>query len=251
MARGTPKEPSELPKRLKLFGTLFLGLILIGTGLTSIIKQYNFNEALVYTLETLAFMFHDETGIAKFLEIFLAIFGVFLIWWILWSLFDTIFEKNFKEYITEIITTKKVKHMKNHYIIAGGGRVGDEVAHKLSEQKKQYVIVEKDKDKISQLRKEGLKTIEGDITEHKTLIKAGIKNADTLIITSPETETNILVTLLAKELNTTITIYARSDTPEYESLLQKAGVKQAIVPELSAAKDILEHIRQEEKNKNK
>lgn len=245
MSRGMRKDPGDFPKRLKLFGVLFAGLIVLGSGLTSVIKSYSFRDSLTYTLETLAFMFHDEVGAAKFLEIFLAIFGVFLIWWILWSLFDTIFDKSFLDYMYRINMLKRLKKMKNHYIIAGGGRVGDEIAHNLSGQKKKYIIIDKDKEKVSELRKEGLKAIEGDITEEKVLLRAGIKAANTIFITSPETETNLLVIMLAKELNKDISIYARSDRPEYNSLLEKAGAKKVVVPEISAANEMINKIKQE------
>lgn len=125
MTRGETKDADDFPKRLKIFATLFILLIAFGTLTTLIIKELSFKESVDYTFETLAFMFHEEQGPAKYLEIFMAIFGVFLIWWILWSVFDTIFEKGFKDYMHTLNILKRLKKMKNHYIIAGGGRVGD------------------------------------------------------------------------------------------------------------------------------
>lgn len=139
--------------------------------------------------------------------------------------------------------------MKNHYIIAGGGKVGDEIARSLTKQKKHHVIIDKDMSRVKILRKEGYKAIEGDITEEKTLIKAKIKEAKTLIITSPHTETNLLVTLLARELNKNLNIYVRADKPEYESVLQKAGAKKVIIPEISAAKDMFSTILIDEQHR--
>lgn len=249
MARGGgSKESEDFPRKLKIFAFLFILLISFGTITTALIKNLSFKESVDYTFETLAFMFHEEEGPAKYLEIFMAIFGVFLIWWILWSVFDTVFEKSFKDYLHTLDTLKRLKKMKNHYVIAGGGRVGDEIAKKLFKQKKQFIIIEKEPSKIKLLRKEGFKALEGDITQEKTLEKAKIKNASTLIITSPNTEINLLVTLLAKELNKDLKIYVRADKPEYESVLLKAGAKKVIMPEISAAKDMFSTIMHDETN---
>jgi hypothetical protein len=125
----------------------------------------------------------------------------------------------------------------DHYIIVGGGRVGEEIAHDLTKVKKRFVIIEKDPIKVSKLKKKGYLVIEGDANdiESRILDKANIKGAAVLVIAMPETEKNLLLTLMAKEIKPEIDIYVRCDHPEFVSRLKKAGAKSVIVPEIIAA----------------
>ena len=78
----------EFPKRVLIFFILLISLLLFSTLAFKFTNNISFKEAFVMTVESLAFIFHAKSGFAKALEIFMAIFGVFLIWWVLWGLFD-------------------------------------------------------------------------------------------------------------------------------------------------------------------
>lgn len=229
----TKEESAELTRKLKIFLVLAIALFLVSTILTMIVKKYTFSDSIVYTLEALSFMIEEESGFMRGFQIFMATFGGFLVWWILWSLFDVIFEANFTEYLFDIKIHKRLKKMKNHFIIVGGGRVGDGVANRLALDKKQFVIIEKDIERIKSLKKEKFVVVNGDSSEYDALKKAKIKEAKFLVITSPETESNLLIMLVAKELNPNIEIFVRGDNPGVVNILEKAGAKKVVIPELA------------------
>ncbi len=235
----------EFPRKLLVFFFLFIFLFLFGIIGFALIENLSLQHAFARTAETLAFRFEAEHGIAKALEIFLAIFGVMLIWWIFWSLFDLLISGNLSEYLKISKFLYKLRKMKEHYIIAGGGRVGEEIAKNLAKDNKPYIIIEKDDYKIEKLKKKGFIVIKGDVTnsDNSDLIDAGIKTAKAVISTLPETEKNLLFTMSAKELNSEVEVYARADNPAFVGKLKKAGAKQVIVPEIAAAKEFLEAIK--------
>jgi voltage-gated potassium channel len=239
------KNIKELPKRIFIFLILLVFLLAFGTIGFKAIEKISFEQAFSRTMGTLAFRFEAEQGISKALEIFLSIFGLLTIWWIFWSFFDLLLTGNLTEYLKTSRFLHKVKKMRNHYIIAGGGRVGEEIAFKLKKDKKQYIIIEKDSGKVDKLKKKGFNVIAGDVTnsDYSDLIDAGIKNAKTIISTLPETEKNLLFTMSAKEINPRIDIFARADNPAFASKLKKAGAKTVVVPEIAAAKEFLESIK--------
>lgn len=76
--------------------------------------------------------------------------------------------------------------------------------------------------------------IEGNAEEDKLLTEAEISKATKLILTLPKTESNILITLTAKEMNPNIEILARANEQKFVSKLKKAGAKKVIVPEIVA-----------------
>lgn len=237
------KDLQKLPKKIVIFFCLIFSLFLVGTFGFMLIKNVSIFDSFVMTLETLAFSFHDLKGIGRALEIFLTTFGVILIWWTFWSIFDILLEGNLSEYLKIQNILSKLKKMKSHYIIAGGGRVGEEIAREFARLKKNYVIIEKEENTVSKLKKKGFFTIYGDVIDEQVLKEANIKNAKAIILAMPETEKNLLVTMTAKEINPEIQIYARADKPAFISKLKKAGAKVVIVPEIVAAERFLEAIK--------
>jgi len=241
--RSGPAESfKEFPRKFRIFLILFLATIVFGVVSYMSLSGVSFGRGLVMTFETLAFIFHDFVGVGKAVEIFLAIFGVFLVWWVLWSLFDILFAENFMTNIAALSTERRLKRMKNHYIVAGGGRVGEELAKRLAGVKKPYVIIEKNAKNVERIRKEGLVVFQGDVTNKEVLLKASITDAKALVLALPEAEINILVTLVAKELAPNVEIHARADTTEFADVMLKAGVKRVVVPEIAAVEQLFKEL---------
>jgi voltage-gated potassium channel len=232
--------PKEIPWRIGILLVILLLLTTIGTIGFKFLLNKSFTEAFGITLETFAFVFYTGAGPARVLSIMLAVFGVIILWWALWSIFDLIFEGNITEYLKMHKVLSRMNKMKNHYIIAGGGRVGEEIAKSLAKAKKDVILIEKDEPTTIKLRKLGFLAIHGDVTDEKVLREANIMNAKSIILAMPETEKNLLVTMSVREINLNIEIYARADKPAFVSKLLKAGAKKVIVPELAAAEKFIE-----------
>lgn len=233
---------AELPRKIIVFFILIFSLMAIGTISFKFILNISFKSAFITTLESFALLYHAESGATKSVGIFITLFGVILLWWILWNIFDIISEGSLREYLKISKFFNRLGKMRNHYIIAGGGRVGEDIAKHLSEKRKDYIIIEKDEPTLIKLKKLGFFVMRGDVTDENVLKQAKIKEAKVIILAMPETEKNLMTTLVAKELNPDITVYARADKPAFVSKLKKAGAKVVIVPELVAAEKFLESI---------
>lgn len=244
MSRGAQiKEIEEFPKRLKIFFLAILCIFIIGSVGFTIISRISFKESFLRTLQTLAFMFEESSSLQeRLLEIFLALVGVFLIWWVLWSIADMILAGNLKKYLKTKLYASILNKMKGHVIIAGGGRVGEEVARVLSEKKGKFVITDMNPEVVASLKRKKYIVVEGSAEQEEVLLKAGVKDAKKLIITLPKTEANIMITLTAKELNPGIEIYARCENTKHVSKLKKAGAKVVIVPEIVAGDKLAESL---------
>lgn len=244
MARSKiPKDVEEFPRRLKAFVWIIIGLIIFGTISFRIISEKTFKTAFIRTFQTLAVMFRpNSTTPERILEIFLAIVGVFLIWWVLWSFADMVLEGSLKKYLKTRFYSAKMECMKNHIIIVGGGRVGQEIAENLSAKKKDFILIESDPKATLCLRKNKYVFIEGDALNEDILKRAGIEKASRIILTLPKTEQNILITLTAKELNSKIEVHSRCESVSLVSKLKRAGAKIVVVPEIVAADKIADEL---------
>jgi len=237
------KKILSLPKRITSTILFLVFIVFLGTFGFMIINDISFRGGFIRTIESFSFIFLEESGPGKYLEIFLGLVGVFVVWWALWTIADLFFEGEITEYLKISKYIHLLRHMKDHYIIVGGGRVGEEISRNLEKIGKKFIIIEKDKIKAQKLRKKYI-VIEGDANdiESQILIKANIKEAAVLIIAMPETEKNLLLTLMAKEIKPDLDIYVRCDHPEFVSRLKKAGAKSVIVPEVVAADRFLKDI---------
>ncbi len=201
MSRGAGlKEIEEFPRRLKIFFLVIVFLLVIGTLGFRLISEETIKSSFYRTAQTLAFMFDDNSTIyERFMEIFLAIIGVFLVWWVLWSVADMVLDGNLRKYLKTRFYSYRINKMKNHIIIVGGGRVGEEISRVLSLKKKSFLIIESDPKVVASLKKKGYTIVEGDALNEEILKKSNIEKASKIVISLPKTETNILITLTAKE----------------------------------------------------
>jgi len=243
MSRGGSTTVEEFPRKIKIFFFVIVFLLIIGVIGFKLLGEPTFKESLMRTIETLAFMFHDNSGVSeRLLEVFLAIVGVFLIWWVLWSVADMVLEGNLGKYLKTKFYSLKIKSMKDHIIIAGGGRIGGEIANVLSRKKEKFLIIDNDESTIRSLKRKDYLAVLGDASNEEVLKDAGILEAKKIILTLPKVETNVLLTLTSKELNPKIDVYARCDKPSLVSKLKKVGAKVVVVPEIIAADKLAEDL---------
>lgn len=147
---------------------------------------------------------------------------------------------------------KKIEGMKNHFIICGYGRVGEKVSEILEQNKIDFIIIEKRKDIVDQLRENGTPVIEGDSMNPRTLERAGIGRARGLVSTLGADSDNIFLSLTAKEFNPNIMVAARAHSESVVSKLHKAGATIVVLPEIVGGLELGREILQlQETHKNK
>jgi len=105
-------------------------------------------------------------------------------------------------------------------LILGGGRVGCAAAETLRARKIPYTIVEKSK--VIACREEK-NHVRGDAADINTLIKAGIKEARSVIITTHNDAMNIYLTFYCRKLRHDVQIISRATEERSVSKLHKAG----------------------------
>ena len=124
----------------------------------------------------------------------------------------------------------RIKHMRNHYIICGYGRVGKDVTDMLLGAGKSLVVLDKNENLVKHLTEIGIDAFTGDATQDSALLSVGIKNAIGLITLLPDDAQNVYVTLVARENNPELFILARaSDAASRRHILQ-AGASKVVSP---------------------
>ena len=125
-------------------------------------------------------------------------------------------------------------------IIVGGGRVG---LHLIDELKKRHnyniTVVDNHKENIKTVEKkyDDVTIVLGDATDRENLIKAGIEDADILVVATSIDEVNLLVGIIAQDYDLDKVI-ARTTNPSHIKMFKKLGLNEVVSPELAACSDI-------------
>ena len=134
-------------------------------------------------------------------------------------------------------------------IIVGAGEVGYHIAHRLSDEGQDVVLIDKEGEKIARIHEElDVQGLLGSGTSPGLLKTAGIGKADMLVAATDSDEVNLISCLLASNLNAHLFKVARVRNPEYmkeaELLFKEIlGIDRVINPELEMAKTILNPYR--------
>jgi CPA2 family monovalent cation:H+ antiporter-2 len=132
-------------------------------------------------------------------------------------------------------------NLKDHFIIAGGGRVGRYIATVLHRMEIPFVIVEYSSMRVDELKTSGFPVLFGDAGKEIILEAVGAGKAKLLLITTPVTLISKAIVAQAKKLNPHIHIIARAERIEEMQGLHDEGVSHVVQPEFEAG---LEFARQ-------
>ncbi len=125
--------------------------------------------------------------------------------------------------------------LRNHVVIAGGGRVGLEIARVLQRLGFPLVTIELDHRRVDQAKAEGLPVIYGDASHDVVLEAAEIASARMLIVTTPEMVVAQAVVVNARKHNNGLDVVARTSDPTFLSVFRQLNVTDVVLPEFEAS----------------
>jgi voltage-gated potassium channel len=214
---------------------LSIGLLVLvisfGTAGYRILERWNFLDSLymtIITLTTVGFKeVHDLSENGKIFTIALIVGGVGTVLYVLRTGAQLILEGELQEIYGRKRLEKRLKELKDHYIVCGYGRMGKIIARELGHEDLDFIVIEKN---LAPLEEEDLLIIEGDATKDDLLKKAGIEKAKCLISVLPTDAENLYVVLSARGLNPDLLIVARAGEEGSEQKLLRAGADRAVSP---------------------
>ncbi len=141
--------------------------------------------------------------------------------------FGDVFKKELKR--------RRMKHrintLKDHYIVAGFGRVGQQVAKELSTEGEPFVLLEKNEEKLKLAKDNNWAYLVGDVALDESMLEnAQIKTAKAIIIAVGTDADVIFMAISARALRPDIFIVARASSVEAADKLNKIGVNRVALP---------------------
>jgi voltage-gated potassium channel len=186
---------------------------------------------VVITLSTVGFEeVHPLSPAGKVFTIFLIVGGVGSAIYAAGQIAEIIVAGEMTGYRKRRSMDKKIREMKDHYIICGFGRVGHQVAQVFETRQVPFVVIDTKKESREELEAKGVPVLIGDATDDTVLMAAGINRAKGLIACSDSDVANVYITLSARQLNSSLNIVARAGLTETEKKLTMAGANRVISP---------------------
>lgn len=212
---------------------LILAVVLFGTVGYVVIERWSAFDALYMTLTTITTVgyreVHDLSGAGRVFTLVLIVFGVGTILYTLNNAARILIEGEIQEIFGRRKLEKKIRELKNHYIVCGFGRMGRVICRELGEKNARFVVVEKE-DMTSDMTDADMLYVKGDATKDEVLREAGIERAKGLISVLPTDAENLYVVLSARVLNPDLNIVARAGDEGSEQKLLRAGADRVVSP---------------------
>jgi voltage-gated potassium channel len=220
----------------RLLPTLLLLLIVIAGGTLGyiVIEGWSPLDALYMTVTTVATVgFREVHPLSRLGQIFtlaLILLGVSTALYAFSALAGVVLEGGLKQYVERWRDMRMIKHLSDHYVICGYGRIGAIVASEFKRQNTPFVVVDRDAEKVAEANARGYLAVEGDASHEETLKQLGIDRARGLVAAVGTDAENVYSVLTARVLKPDLFIIARAEGEQSLSKLKKAGADRVISP---------------------
>jgi voltage-gated potassium channel len=231
------------PFPARIIGTVafFGAVIAMGTMGYRTIEGWSWGDSLFMTIITVTAVGYDEINplspAGRAFTSFILFGGITGLG--LWFAFLTSFivEIDLLHVVRRRRTLKQIKKMKNHVIVCGAGRTGTQVVEELIMAGEDFVVVERDPEKVKILHETlpDLLIVEGDGTLDHVLEEAGIHEARGLIACLSADTDNLFLCVSARHQTRKLEIVARSYEEQTVPKLYRAGANHVVSPNASGA----------------
>jgi len=221
--------------RRQFIFSLVLIVVVIFSGTTGYVflEKWTVFDALYMTITTITTVgyreVHDLSDTGRVFTLVLIVFGVGTILYTLNNAARIVIEGEIQEIFGRRKLGKKIKELKNHYIVCGYGRMGRVIGKELKEKGAKFVVIERETMSPDTLDADML-SVKGDATKDEVLKEAGIERAKGLISVLPTDAENLYVVLSARVLNPDMNIVARAGEEGSEQKLLRAGADRVVSP---------------------
>jgi len=123
------------------------------------------------------------------------------------------------------------KNMSHHVVVVGYGTKGRSAVETLisnGKSREQMIVVDPSAAALQDAHTDGLAVVTGDATRRDVLSKAGVADADQVIITTNRDDTNVLTALTVRQLNPDVWIVAAVREEENVPLMRQSGANSVI-----------------------
>ena len=213
---------------------LSLVLILGGSFGYMIVEGWNFFDSLYMTVITIATVgfseIHQVSVPGRILTLVLIFLGVGYFLYVAGGLIQILVEGRIRHVMGRHKLHRRIKRLKNHYIVCGYGRIGRALTHHLTTRYLDVVVIEQSKERLPRMDEDGILYLVGEATSEEMLLKAGARRAKGIVTAVGTDADNVFLVLIAKQINPDIFVVARASQNATKKTLLAAGADKVVSP---------------------
>jgi len=203
-------------KRLRRGLIILASIIAAGTIGYMHIEGWSFGEAIYMTVITISTVGYGEvhplSNAGRVFSIFLIAGGASGALFVASAAIEYLLEGRLRAILGRRQMKAKTAKLKDHFILCGYGRVGEDIARTFSEEGIPFIVLDSRPDNIAMAEEQGYLCLLGDATSDKVLIEAGIERARGLVAAVGSDVDNTYITLSARGLRPDLFIEARASS---------------------------------------
>jgi len=230
-------------------GAFILGCVFVGSILAfHWLFKKPLLESIYWTVITIAGVGYSQSidaevpAARQLLSIVVILIGMLALAYTVGMLIQAIVEGQLDRVIGAKRMKKEIGKLKDHVIICGFGRIGQNLAHRLARHRVPFVVIDPSSETIAEAKSLGYAYLEADATDEEVLRSVGIDRASTIVFGIRSDPDNVFLTLTVRNMNPDITIVARGEHPRTEKKLLQAGATQVVMPAIIGAERIADII---------
>ena len=143
--------------------------------------------------------------------------------------------------VTKIFGKMERTPKKAHTIVFGGGLIGEYAASALALLHRDFIIVEKDKNRCRYLKSKGYDCVLGDATRRDILERVNVEEAKYALVLLSSSKDSVIVSRYIRERNSQCKIIARVHHEKERKMLEEIA-DEVLYPEMIAGMNIVWHI---------
>jgi CPA2 family monovalent cation:H+ antiporter-2 len=131
---------------------------------------------------------------------------------------------------------------REHVILCGFGRVGQQVARMLEAQGFEYVAIDLDAVRVRAARQVGHPVVYGDSADEEGLVKVGLATANAVVISFSDTRTSLAILREIRRLRADVPVLVRTPDDSRLTELRAAGATEVVPETFEASLTLASHV---------
>ncbi len=145
------------------------------------------------------------------------------------------------EAVLETVATRQLAQ-RDHVIICGFGRVGQNLARVLEQRGLEYIAIDQDPFRVRDARQAGDPVVYGDTAETEVLRSLGLDRASVLVISFDSPETALRIVRRVRRLRADLPVLVRTEDDAKLDVLQAAGATEVIPATFETSLSLVSHV---------
>jgi len=231
-----------LARRLLVVSGLMFSVIATGACGYWIIEGWGFIDSLYMSVITVTTVGFEEvqplSSAGRAFTAILILLGVGGITYSFGTITNYLIAGELRGYLGARRMKRLISSLKDHYIVCGFGRMGQEVCRELQREGRAFIVVDQNEESIEKAREKGYIALSGDPGLDETLRECGIESAVGLTAVSDDDAKNLMVVISARGLKRRLAIVARVSGEDAPEKFLRAGAGSVFLPYLTGGRRV-------------